>query len=117
VLLRVRRAPLNADELAMIFATSLLLSPITFTTHLVPLLFVFATALSAWPVARGPARVVALAIGVGMAVCGLSGRDLVGGTMYLAVGGYSVCGWTILALFGVTLCVRDVGWSWMENQP
>jgi len=117
VLLRVRRAPLNADELAMIFATSLLLSPITFTTHLVPLLFVFATALSAWPVARGPARVVALAIGVGMAVCGLSGRDLVGGTMYLAVGGYSVCGWTILALFGMTLVRAGRAGLVMDGEP
>ncbi len=115
--LRVRRAPLNADELAMIFATSLLLSPITFTTHLVPLLFVFATALSAWPVARGPARVVALAIGVGMAVCGLSGRDLVGGAMYLDVGGYSVCGWTILALFGVTLVRGGRAGLAMDGEP
>ena len=104
VLLRVRRAPVSAFEPALIFATALLLSPITFTTHLVPLLFLFATVLSVRPASLGGlARAVGLVIGAGMVVCGLSGRDLVGGTLYRAVGGYSVCAWTILALFAVTL--------------
>jgi hypothetical protein len=104
VLLRVRRAPVTAFEPALAFAAALLLSPITFTTHLVPLLFIFATVLSVRPdVLRGSVRPVALVIGAGMMVCGLSGRDLVGATGYRAVGGYSVCAWVILALFGVTL--------------
>jgi len=104
VWLRVRRAPVTAAEPAMVFATALLLSPITFTTHLVPLLYIFAAVLSV-PLGRlGIAtRVLAALIGVGMLVCGLSGRDLVGGALYLAVGGYSICAWTLLALFGVTL--------------
>jgi hypothetical protein len=63
---------------ALVCLTALLLSPITFTTHLVPLLFVFAVALSIRPEAiRGPARVLALVICLGMAASGLSGRDLV----------------------------------------
>lgn len=106
VLLRVHRAPLSAFEQAMVFATALLLSPITFTTHLVSLLFIFATVLSVRPASLGARAWVlapALVIGIGMAICGLSGRDLVGGTLYRGVGGYSVCAWTILVLFGVTL--------------
>jgi hypothetical protein len=104
LVLRARRAPLSAFEVAMVFSTALLLSPITFTTHLVPLLFVFATMLSVRPAALGGrAQAGALVIGVGMVVCGLSGRDLVGGPLYRAIGGYSICAWTILALFAVTL--------------
>jgi len=103
VLLRLRRAPVSAFELAMAFATALLLSPITFTTHLVPVLFIFATVLSVRPAKlSGLARAGAGVLCVGMAVCGLSGRDLVGDAGYRAVGGYSVCAWTILALFGIT---------------
>ena len=45
-LLRRRRAPVSAFELSLVFLTALLLSPITFTTHLVSLLFVYATFLS-----------------------------------------------------------------------
>jgi Glycosyltransferase family 87 len=104
VILRMHRAPISALEVAMIFAAALLLSPITFMAHLVPLLFVFAAVWSvrarAW---GGPAWVVAAAIALGMAVCGLSGRDLAGSAMYEATRGYSACAWTLLALFGVTL--------------
>ena len=104
VWLRLRGAPLTAAEPAMVFATALLLSPITFTTHLVPLLYIFAAVLG---VPRGrlglAAQGLAALIGAGMLVCGVSGRDVVGGTLYLAVGGYSICAWTLLALFGVTL--------------
>jgi alpha-1,2-mannosyltransferase len=102
VLLRVRRAPVSAPELALLFLAALLLSPITFTTHLVPLLFVLAAALTARP--TGPStvrRIVEVAIAIGAVICGLSGRDLVGERGYHAVGGYSVCAWTMLALFGL----------------
>jgi len=105
--LRVHRAPVSPVEPAMVFATALLLSPITFTTHLVPLLYILAAVLSLPLASLGPAtRVAAALLGVGLLVCGLGGRDLAGGTMYVLVGGYSVCAWTLLALFGVTL-----GWS------
>jgi alpha-1,2-mannosyltransferase len=104
VWLRLRQAPLNAAEPAMVFAAGLLLSPITFTTHLVPLLYIFAAALVVPPWRLGPAaRVLAALVGAGMLVCGMSGRDLVGGEVYEAVGGYSICAWILLALFVVTL--------------
>ena len=102
--LRRRQAPITAAEPAMVFTCALLLSPITFTTHLVPLLYVF-TAVLVMPVGRLAlgARVLAALIGAGMLLCGVSGRDVVGGTLYRAVGGYSICAWTLLALFGITL--------------
>jgi glycosyl transferase family 87 len=104
VLLRAQQAPLSALELAMVYLTALLLSPITFTTHLVPLLFVFAAVLSLrWESLGGPERVIAGLVGVGIALCGLSGRDLAGNMLYVAIGGYSVCAWTMLALFGATV--------------
>jgi hypothetical protein len=104
VWLRLRRAPVTAVEPAMVFATALLLSPITFTTHLVPLLYIFAAVLVA-PLGRLglAARALGALVGTGMLVCGVSGRDVVGGALYLAVGGYSICAWTLLALFGLTL--------------
>jgi hypothetical protein len=88
----------------MVFTCALLLSPITFTTHLVPLLYVFAAVL-VMPVRRLGlgARVLAGVIGFGMLLCGISGRDIVGDAVYRAVGGYSLCAWTLLALFGITL--------------
>ncbi len=97
--LRVRRAPVNAYELALVFLAALLLSPITFTTHLVPLLFAFAVALSIRREAlRGPAKVAAAVVGVGIVASGLSGRDLAGDTVYTGVAGYSVHAWTMLLL-------------------
>ena len=102
VLLRFRRAPVSAFEVAMVFLSAMLLSPITFLAHLVPLLFVFATALSI-PLARvrGPARILAAVLLLGIAASGLSGRDLVGDTFYEGVAGYSIHAWTMLLLFGV----------------
>jgi alpha-1,2-mannosyltransferase len=104
VWLRLRQAPLTAVEPAMVFATALLLSPITFTTHLVPLLYIFAAVLAVprERLARVPRGLAAL-IGIGMLVCGVSGRDVVGGAVHVAVGGYSICAWTLLALFALTL--------------
>lgn len=97
--LRLRGAPVSAFELTMVFLTALLLSPITFTTHLVQLLFPFATALSVRPATlRGPGRAVAGVLVLGMAASGLSGRDLAGGAAYRAAGGYSVHAWTMLLL-------------------
>jgi len=98
--LRWRQAPLTAAEPAMVFAAGLLLSPITFTTHLVPLLYIFSAALVV-PLERlGPAiRALLALVGAGMVVCGASGRDVVGDALHLAVGGYSICAWTLLALF------------------
>jgi alpha-1,2-mannosyltransferase len=104
VALRLRRAPLSALEVALTFLAALLLSPITFTTHLVPLLFVFAAVLSLRPARfRGAAGVAAAGLCAGIAVCGLSGRDVVGDALYLDVGGYSVCAWTMVGLFILTL--------------
>jgi hypothetical protein len=110
VLLRIRGAPVSALELAMVFLASLLLSPITFTTHLVSLLFVYHAFLSIRLVSPSPpVRVVAALLFVAMAVTGLSGRDLAGSTVYLAVGGYSVYVWTMLLLFltAVVLAGRE----------
>ena len=102
VLLRRRRAPVSAPELALLFLAALLLSPITFTTHLVPLLFVLAAVLATRPAAPSvPRRALGTVIALGVAICGLSGRDLVGDRAYEGVGAYSICAWTMLALFGL----------------
>ncbi len=116
VTLRLRGSAVSAYELAMVFLTALLLSPITFTTHLVPLLFVFAVLLSVRPAAiRGPVWLVAGLLALGMIFCGLSGRDLAGGTMYQDVGGYSLCAWTMLVAFATTAIVAGSGQSGIEG--
>lgn len=110
VLLRTRRAPLSAFEFSMIFLTGLLLSPITFTAHLVSLLFVFYTFLSVRLTRFSTTGyIVAAALFVAMAVTGLSGRDLAGSTAYLCVRGYSIFVWMLLLLFAtaVVLAGRD----------
>jgi alpha-1,2-mannosyltransferase len=100
VLLRRRGGPVSALELAMVFLAGLLLSPITFTTHLVSLLFVFCVFLSVRPASIAPAaRPLAVLLCVAIAVIGLSGRDLAGNAAYEAVGGYSLYAWTMLLLF------------------
>jgi alpha-1,2-mannosyltransferase len=112
VLLARRRALVSAFELSLAFLAALLLSPITFTTHLVSLLFVYATFLS---VRRAtltlPGKVAWAVAVVAMAVTGLCGRDLAGDTAYLSVAGYSIYAWTMLGLFAaaVVLAGREVG--------
>jgi len=94
----------------MLFLAGLLLSPITFTTHLVSLLFVYYTFLSIRLVSPSPpVRFAAALLFVAMALTGLSGRDLAGSTVYEAVGGYSVYVWTMLLLFlaAVVLAGRE----------
>jgi alpha-1,2-mannosyltransferase len=104
VVLRLRRAPVSALELSMVFLTALLLSPITFTTHLVPLLFVFTTLLSIRLTAlRPPGYVLAAVLCLGMAASGLSGRDLAGDTVYQDVAGYSIYAWTMLLMLAVSV--------------
>ncbi|MGN6393626.1 MAG: glycosyltransferase family 87 protein [Gemmatimonadales bacterium] len=104
VRLRRERAPITALELAMGFLVALLLSPITFTTHLVPLLFILTAVLAAWsPPATTAGRLVTVVVGVAILICGLSGRDLMGDRAYVDAGGYSVCAWAMLALFVMTL--------------
>ncbi len=118
VTLRLRGSPISAYELAMVFLAALLLSPITFTTHLVPLLFIFAVLLSLR--AGGDHGSVWLVVGVlalaGMIVCGLSGRDLAGDTMYQDVGGYSVCAWTMLIAFATMAIVAGDDRPSIEGQ-
>jgi glycosyl transferase family 87 len=110
VRLRRRRAGVSALELAMVFLAGLLLSPITFTTHLVSLLFVFLAFLSVRPASLSPAmRPVAVLLCLAMAVIGLSGRDLAGDTAYEAVGGYSLYAWTMLALFATAVLAVGSG--------
>ena len=103
-LLRIRRAPLSAFELSLVFLAALLLSPITFLAHLVSLLFVYYTFLS---VRRDrlstTGRVLGAVLFVAMAVTGLSGRDLAGSTVHEAVGGYSVFVWTMLLMFATAV--------------
>ncbi len=110
VLLRRRRAPPSVFEFSLAFLAALLLSPITFTAHLVSQLFVYATFLSVRPATLSPAgRTVLAVLVVAMAATGLSGRDLAGDTAYVSVAGYSVYVWTMLGLFGaaVMLAGRD----------
>jgi len=105
-LLRIRRAPLSAFELSLVFLAALLLSPITFMAHLVSLLFVYYTFLS---VRRDrlstTGRVVGAVLFVAMAVTGLSGRDLAGNTVHEAVGVYSVFVWTMLLMLATAVVV------------
>jgi alpha-1,2-mannosyltransferase len=102
--LRIRNSPVSALELSMVFLASLLLSPITFTAHLVPLLFVFYAFLS-FPAGTisGQGYLVAAVLLAGMLITGLSGRDLVGDSAFLSVRGYSLMAWTMLLLFLATL--------------
>jgi hypothetical protein len=102
--LRIRGSPLSALELSMVFLASLLLSPITFTAHLVALLFVFYAFLSFPPAAiSGGGYILAAVLLTGMVITGLSGRDLVGDTAFLSIRGYSLMAWTMLLLFLATL--------------
>jgi Glycosyltransferase family 87 len=104
VWLRRRAAPLTALELSMVFLASLLLSPITFTHHLVSLLFVFYACLGAGVTALWPRhRVVALVLAGTMGFIGLAGRDLVGSSLYLSVRGYSLIAWMMLLLFAAVV--------------
>jgi hypothetical protein len=99
-ILRIQATPLSALEISSVFLTGLLLSPITFTTHLVSLLLVYTTFLAIRLSTLSPAwRVMALILWVGMLVTGLSGRDLVGATIYYGVKGYSLMTWTMLLQF------------------
>jgi alpha-1,2-mannosyltransferase len=104
--LRIRRAPLSAFELSLIFLTSLLLSPITFTTHLVGLLFVFYTFLAVRLAGLSPASIaLAAVLCLAMTVVGLSGRDLVGKSAYWFVRDHGVYPWTLVLLFVAALAL------------
>ncbi len=108
IMLRIQRKALSAFEISSVFLAGLLLSPIAFTTHLVSLLFVFSTFLAVRVGTLSPAgRVLAVVLAIGMLVTGLSGRDLVGATIYYGVKGYSLMTWTMLLLlvaaFALTL--------------
>jgi hypothetical protein len=112
-LLRIRRAPLSAFELCLVFLAGLLLSPITFMAHLVSLLFVYSTFLSVrWNRLSPTGRVAGAVLVVAMAVTGLSGRDLAGSAVYEAVGGYSIFVWTMLLMF-----VSAVALAGPESKP
>jgi hypothetical protein len=116
--LRIRGSPVSALELSMVFLAGLLLSPITFTAHLVSLLFVFYAFLSFPPgaISRGEYLLAAVLL-MGMAVTGLSGRDLVGDTAFLSIRGYSLMAWTMLLLFLATLALagRERGYRAVPN--
>jgi hypothetical protein len=108
VLLRQRHDAVSAIELSMVFLTSLLLSPVTFTTHMVSLLFVFYTFLSIRLTTLSPSgRVIIPLLLVAIAGIGLSGSDLVGRTVYLDVRGYSLMAWTMLLLFVTAQATLD----------
>jgi hypothetical protein len=109
VLLRIRRAPVSPFEISMALLASLLLSPITFTTHLVSSLFVFYTVLAIRPGTLRPwQRLAGALLCAGIVASGLSGRDLVGTTLYRGVAGYSIMGWTMLLLF-IAVAVLSAG--------
>jgi alpha-1,2-mannosyltransferase len=110
VRLRVRGAPVSAFELSMITLGGLLLSPITFTAHLVSLLFVYHTFLSIRLASLAPpGRVVAALLFAAITVTGLSGRDLAGSTVYLSIRGYSIYAWTMLFLFVTAVLLAGRG--------
>jgi Glycosyltransferase family 87 len=112
VQLRIRGARVTAFELSLIFLASLLLSPITFTTHLVGLLFVFHTFLAVRLAGLSrPAKAVAAVLLPAMAMTGLSGRDLVGSTAYWFVRDHSIPAWTMVLLFAASLALtgREIG--------
>ncbi len=118
LILRVQQKRLSAFEISSVFLAGLLLSPITFTTHLVSLLFVYTTFLSVRVSALSPAgRVVAVILGIGMLVTGLSGRDLVGATIYYGVKGYSLMTWTMLLLFVAALALTLRTGSLQQEAP
>jgi Glycosyltransferase family 87 len=110
IILRWRREPMSALEISNVFLAGLLLSPITFTTHLVSFLFVYTSFLAVRvSTLSAIGRFVAVIAGLGMLVTGLSGRDLVGATIYYGVKGYSLMTWTMLLLFlaGLGLTLRS----------
>jgi hypothetical protein len=118
IALRVQQKTLSAFEISSVFLAGLLLSPITFTTHLVSLLFVYTTFLSVRVSTLSPAgRIVAVVLGTGMLVTGLSGRDLVGATIYYGVKGYSLMSWTMLLVFAAALALTLRTGSLRQEAP
>jgi glycosyl transferase family 87 len=116
-LFRLARArhPFTSFEIASVFLVGHLLSGITFKAHLVTLLFVFYSLLALDP--RALRRGTRLALGaawLGMAVIGLAGRDLVGGTIHHYIGGYSVFVWVMLLL--LMLCIA-LSSGFRRDQP
>jgi alpha-1,2-mannosyltransferase len=106
--LAIRRAPVSPFEVSMVFLASLLLSPITFTTHLVSLIFVFYTFLSIPFTTLSPRkRALGGLLGMGIAASGLSGRDIVGANLYHGAAGYSIMAWTMLLLLGVMVALSS----------
>jgi hypothetical protein len=102
--LAMARHPFTSFEIASVFLVSHLLSGITWKAHLVTLLFVFYSLLALdHRVLRRGERLGLGAAWLGMAVIGLSGRDLVGGTIHHYVGGYSLFVWVMLLL--LILCI------------
>jgi hypothetical protein len=101
--LRRRRAEVSALEISVVFLTALLLSPITFTTHLVSLLFVFYAFLSARLPRLWAGRPLMVPLAIVMGVIGVSGRDVAGASLYLAIRGYSLIAWMMLLLFGLAV--------------
>jgi len=103
--LRRRQSEVSPLEISLVFLAALLLSPITFTHHLVTLLFVFYAFLSARFHRSWADRPLMILLAIVMAVIGLSGRDLTGAGVYLAVRGNSLIAWTMLLLFGLAALV------------
>jgi Glycosyltransferase family 87 len=101
--LRFRRAEISPLEISLVFLAGLLLSPITFTTHLVSLLFVFYAFLAARFHRPWAGRPLMVLLAIVMGFIGLSGRDVSGAGVYHAVRGYSLIVWTMLLLFGLAL--------------
>jgi hypothetical protein len=86
-LTRTNRRP-TPLEITSVFLTGHLLSGITWKAHLVTLLFVFYSFLSLDPRPSGrPARLALTVAWAGIAVIGLTGRDLVGHTVHHYIGG------------------------------
>jgi len=104
--LRLRGAPVTMFELASVFLIGHLLSPMTWKSHLVTLLFVLYPflALPFRELSR-PLRWSVYAVLTLAAVVGLTGRDVVGDTLHHAIGGYSLIAWMMVALFVLSLAL------------
>jgi hypothetical protein len=116
--LRRRGAAVTALEFSMVFLTGLLLSPISFTHHLVSLLFVFYAFLRSGLAALWPRhRIIALLLLCALGFIGVSGRDLVGSGLYLFVRGYSLIAWTMLLLFAAAIAAAPATPGHLEVSP
>ena len=105
-----RRRPISILEVAGVILVTHLLSGITWKAHLVTFLFVFYAFFGLDR--RDLSGVEKFALGVawlGIALIGITGRDLVGNTIHHYIGGYSAYVWLMLLLLALSV--------WLDRTP